>query len=112
MPTTWGELFEYYRRVWDLLRTSLNTLPDTEKEKAIEVILNRSRGLIRVAAVAEMVSETLEELAEKPFMATKRLLKRVLDILQYEKALRPETRHRLEFLKGQVDGERLLLIIA
>lgn len=104
MPMTWKELFDYYRQVWALLCTRQNCLPDDERKKATEVILNRSRGLIRFAALADMVAETLEEMASKRYVTTRELLPRIVDILDVVKTLRPECRARLEQLRDRLTG--------
>lgn len=105
MPTTWGELFDYYRQVWALLRTRYEELPDDEREKIMEIILSRSQRLIRFDPLAESITETLEEMATQPFIAKKRLLRRIIDMLHSATAVRPEFMARLERLRDRLTGD-------
>jgi len=105
VPVTWRDLFDYYRRVWDLLRTHYEDFPDEEREKATQIILDRSLRLIRFVPLADLVAETLEEMAIKPFVSKKKLFKRVIGILHSAKTLRPECSARLETLRNQLTGD-------
>jgi len=105
MPKTPEELPDAYRRVWQLLRTRLDNLPRDEQQQALGILLQRSRGLTTIENLADMVIDTVMELAQKPYGDRKKVLAQVIQILHYEgKELSPQTRQRWEELKDQVTG--------
>jgi hypothetical protein len=105
MPRTWDEVFDAYRRVWELLRERMKSLPGDERQKGIGILLNNARGLARFKNLEDMVLDTFEELSQSPYADKKTLLTRVIDILHYEgKSLPLQSRQRWEQLKAQITG--------
>lgn len=104
MPMTWSDLFDYYGRIWDLLWTKHEALPNNEREKSVDVLLNRSMRLIRFVPLAEKIAATLEEMATKSFINRKRLLREIINILHRADSLslRPPCRNRLERLRDDL----------
>ena len=106
MPKTWGELFDAYRRVWGLLQQCLEQLDDDEKQEAIQIILQKSRGLLKVSALAEMILSTLQELATKAYVDKKKVLQAIIRTLHYDgKTLPAETRQWLENIRDNLIGK-------
>ncbi|MEP0826734.1 MAG: hypothetical protein HRF40_14760, partial [Nitrososphaera sp.] len=60
MPKTWGEWFDALQRVWKFLFEKVEQLPDDEKREAIQILLDRSRGLTRIESLAPIVLDTIE----------------------------------------------------
>src|SRR5574341_1161594 len=105
-PKTYGEMFDWYRKVWALLLKRMETLPDDEKQQAADILINQSRGIITIGSLSGMVIDTLSELATKPFVSRKKLLGHVNKILHYDsKELPQETKEKLENLNLQLTGE-------
>jgi hypothetical protein len=105
VPRTWGELFDTYRYVWQLLRDRLDSLQNEEQQKAVDILLTRARGLGRFQNLADMVITTVKEISGKPYVDKKKALAQVIQILRYEgKGLPAETRQRWEQLKETLTG--------
>lgn len=105
MPKTYGELFDAYRQVWQLLREQLDNLPEDEQQQAISILLHRSRGLGRIQNLADMVIDTVNELTEKPYVDKKNVLVEVIRILHYDgKELPPQILQRWGQLKDELTG--------
>lgn len=104
-PRTWGEVFDSYRHVWELLREKIKSLPSDERQQAIEILLDRARGLATFKDLEHMILDTFEELSQSPHIDKKALLTRVIHILRYEgKSLPQESKQRWERLKAEVTG--------
>jgi len=103
-PKTYGELFEAYRRVWNLLHESLETLPDDERQEAVTVLLNNALGIGRIANLVDMVMETVEELAHKPYVAKQQIQRIVARSLMRKRDDTPAgVRQRWEKLKADLE---------
>ncbi len=105
-PKTYGELFDSYRGVWQLILDKLDFLQDEEQQRAVGILLDNSRGLTLISNLSDMVIDTVEELREKPFVSNKEVLKRVIEILHYDgDRLSLEVRKRWEGLREKLTGE-------
>lgn len=105
-PNTYGELFDYYRRVWGLVRESLDNFSEVERQRAVDVLLGHIRGLGTIDSLADTIVDTLSELAKKPYVDEKKVLEKVIQILHYERdMLSSRNRGRWEQLKNQLTGE-------
>jgi hypothetical protein len=104
-PKTWGEIFDAYRAAWSLLVESVEELPAVERQKAVEVLLSRSRGLLRIHDISPMVVATLDDLAAKPFVDKADLLKAVVATLHYTAREIPDySKERLVELRDRLTG--------
>lgn len=100
MPQTYGELFDAYQQVWQMLRERLDNLEQSEQQQAVNILLQRARGLGRIHVLSDMVIDTIGELTKKPYVDTKEVLAKIIQILHYEgKELPKPTRERWERLK-------------
>ncbi len=107
-PKTWGELFDAYRQVWQLLCVQLERLPQDEQEQAIDILLNNARGLLGLQNLADMTIDTLHELSGKTFVDRKKILATAIEILHYSADTLPsEIRLRLEQLRDMLTGSGL-----
>jgi len=94
-PNTWGDLFDAYRRVWQLLVQHLDAPPNDELREAIKILMNRARGVGRYLNLLDMVIETLSQLANKAYVDKKQLFEAVYRILHYDGAeMSPDVRAR------------------
>ena len=67
-PKIYGELWEAYRHVWKLLEAQLERLSEDERKEAVEVLLERAHGLAQVPALADMVFDTVDTIAQEKSM--------------------------------------------
>jgi hypothetical protein len=105
LPKTYGELFDAYRQVWKLLCEQLDRLSGDEQQQAIDILLRRARGLGRIQNLADIIIDTVNELAKKSSVDKKKVLAEVVEILHYEgKELPLQTRQRWEQLKDELAG--------
>ena len=105
MPKTYGELFDAYRQVWQLMRERLDDLSEDEQQQAVDILLHRSRGLGRIQNLADMVIDTVNELTKKSYVDKKKVLAEVIRILHYDgKELPPQLRQRWEQLRDELSG--------
>jgi len=105
MPQTWGELFDAYRRVWQLLYRQLEHLPPGEQTKAAHLIIRNAPSIGSIHVLAEMVLSTLCDLKDKPYVSREELMKSVIWMLQrQEQSLPPEVLARWQQLKDELTG--------
>jgi len=104
-PNTYGEVFDAYRRVWNELYRQVDILSKDEQEKAISILISRSRGLVRYQALASIIMDTLTGLSGKTFVDKKQVLAKIIEILHYDRNELPDAiRESLEKLKEQLTG--------
>ncbi len=102
-PTTYGEIYDAYRRVWLLLANQLERLPKNERKEGIEILLGHVRGLARIPNLAEMAVDTVGTIIKKMYVSEKQVIPTITQLLNYEgKELPKDTRQRWEQLKDQV----------
>jgi len=105
MPKTWGEIFDAYRRVWQLLREKVDTLSGEEQQQAVRILLDRASGVARMQNLSDMVIDTVTELAQKPYVERKNVIAKIVQILHYDRGRLPkEVRQRWEQLKNELTG--------
>jgi hypothetical protein len=72
----------------------------------MEILLRRAEGLARFPNLADMVIDTVNDLAQQPYADKKRILADIVRILHYNgKQLPQHTRQRWENLKKSLSGE-------
>lgn len=105
MPKTWGELFDVYRQVWNLLYENLDNLPEDEQQEAVDIMIRHIRGLGRIGDLADMVIDTVSELSKKQYADKRKILIYVYHVLQFEgKNFSAEMRERWERLRDNITG--------
>lgn len=104
-PKTYGELFDAYRQVWNLLTEKLDNMGADEREKAISILLQNTGGLGHIVNLSDMLIGTLRELSQKTYADKKKILATVVHILHYEgKGMNPEIREKWEKLRDELTG--------
>ena len=63
-PKIWGELYEAYKAVWELLVETRGKWKGEERTHASNVLISAASGLIRNKYLSEMVFNTLNELVD------------------------------------------------
>lgn len=101
MPQTYGELFEAYRQVWQLLFRQLEgQIPVDEQQLITTILLQRAQGLAKYLALADMVIDTVGGLLQKSYVDEKKVLADIIRILHYDGSNLPEhVRQRWEQLR-------------
>lgn len=101
VPKTWGELFDAYRRVWNLLVERLDAMPEDERRQAVAILLQHARGLNWMANLTPMVVDTLKSLLHKPYVSRKDIIDTVEDVYRYDaKGLEPKVRSHWDDLRA------------
>lgn len=105
-PTAWGELYDYYGRVWNLLLDSLPRLLSEERAEAVSIILRRSRGLLRIGNLTEMVLDALRTLARDTNTDRTLVIAAIVRMLKFEgKGMPSNVRSSLEDIQRSMVDE-------
>ena len=84
VPKEVGEMWDAYRRVWEMLLEVMDEFPDDDQSQVLEVLLGRARGLTTIPNLSEMVLQGIRNLIAKPHVENARILAKVIHILHYE----------------------------
>ena len=84
MPKTYGELWDAYREIWELLNSQLTRLPEDESKECAMILLGRAREIAKIPNLAEMVVETVATIAKEEYVSEKRVIETVKQILHYD----------------------------
>jgi hypothetical protein len=104
-PKTYGELFDAYRQVWQLLSEQLECLPEDEREEAMGIFLERASRIARRPNLSNMVVDTIQMFSEKTYVDNRLLIKTVVEFLHHNgKELPDDIRQRWEHLKDELIG--------
>ncbi len=105
MPKTYGEIFDSYRKVWNLLLGKLDNLSSDEQSQAIDILLQRAGTLSLFPTLADMIIETVEELIRKPYANKNEILAQIIRILRYmKKEMHKDIRQRWIQIKDKLEG--------
>lgn len=104
-PKTYGELWDSYRRVWQLLSDQLTRLPEDEREKAAAILLGHAGRLGKIPDLGNAVVGTVRTIAQEKYLGKKQVIEAISKTLFYAgKSMLPETRQRWEQLKAELVG--------
>ena len=104
-PKTYGELFDAYRQVWQLLSDQLARLPKAEREEGIGILLQRAPRIARRPNLSNMVFDTIQMFSEKTYVDNRLLIKTVVEFLHHNgKELPDDIRQRWEQLRDELVG--------
>ncbi len=105
-PVTYGDMFDAYRSTWELMKESLGHLDGEERTHVVNVLLSSARGLTRLEPVADIVIETIRDLAHDTEVDRRDLIRRTVAILHYEgRRMEAETRGKWERLAEELFGD-------
>lgn len=106
MPKTYGELFDAYHLIWDYLYAQIAILKDKEQEEAINIILNRMRGVGKISTLAQIVINTANDLKSRSYVDKKKMLSYIISFLHYDgNELSVEIRQQWEQLRENLTGK-------
>ncbi len=104
-PKTYGELFDAYRQVWQLLSEQFERLPADEREEAMGILLERAPRIARRPNLSNMVVDTIQMFSEKNYVDNRLLIKTVVEFLHHNgKDLPDDIRQCWEHLKDELIG--------
>lgn len=104
-PKTYGELWDAYRRVWQLLSDQLTRLPEDEREKAAAILLGHAGRLGKIPDLGNAAVGTVRTIAQEKYLGKKQVIEAISKALFYAgKSMLPETRQRWEQLKAELVG--------
>jgi len=99
----WKEWWDWYKNVWTLLRSRLDFIPEDEQKMAVDILLEKTRGLIRY--LPDMVLDILQYITEKQLADRKAIIETIAHILHYDShRIHPKTTERLHRLKEEMFG--------
>ena len=102
---TYGELWDVYRQVWQLLVEQLERLPADEREKGIAILLENAPELGQIPTLIDMIVDTVGTLAKKIYVNEKQIITTINSILHHDgKELPPKTRQRWQQLMDELVG--------
>ena len=104
-PKTYGELWDAYRRVWQLLSDQLTRLPEDERKKAAAILLGHAGRLGKIPDLGNAAVGTVRTIAQEKYLGKKQVIEAISKTLFYAgKSMLPETRQRWEQLKAELVG--------
>ena len=104
-PATYGEWFEAYRLYWQTLKNSIGSLSLKLQTKGVEILLSRTRELLRVEVLQGDILETLKEILTYPNTDSRDVISTIEDVLNYDKAgLAEHVISQLESLLSELVG--------
>jgi hypothetical protein len=105
-PTTWEELFDAYRRVWELLLEQVRILEGDERQNCITIILLHARGLASLQKLSDIVIEGLRKLAATSFVEPSKILKVAIEILRYDgEGMEEDAKQRWTEFRDELTGK-------
>jgi hypothetical protein len=105
MPKTWDEVFDSYSRVWLLLMQKLDGFQAEERRATVKVLTEHARGLSLVRGLADMVIDSLSQIAIKHPDERRQVMTELEVIIHYDgKAHSPENLRKLEELRAKLIG--------
>lgn len=109
-PKTYGELWDAYRQVWQLLSEQLEHLPQDEREEVVGILLGRAGALGRIPVLGDMIVDTVRKITENRYASEKQIIETVSRILSHDdsyvdnKGLSPEIRQSFEKIRDELIG--------
>lgn len=104
VPTTWAEVFDYYRSVWRLLLSKLDALTDEEHQRISSILAENTRNLGKLPDLAEPTARDVMTLASKPYVDDRHIYRVVTELLRYNINLTPEVRSTWERVRDSLIG--------
>ena len=80
-PTTYGQIFDYWSRVLQLLRLEITNFTGIEKNEIAKVLINAAYGLVHIEAMANEAMNILFELAKDKEIEREPLIQFVIEHL-------------------------------
>ncbi|TET35323.1 MAG: hypothetical protein E3J72_11395 [Planctomycetota bacterium] len=82
-PKTYKELSDSYKNVWNYLHSKLPAMEEDERDEGVRILLERSRGLLSIKGISDIVLKSLRELDKKNYANKKQLIATTNEIIRY-----------------------------
>ena len=106
VPKTYGDIWEWYRRVWESLINLMDQFDDEDRAHTLEVILRRTRGLNAHTNLSDVIMQGIRSLVSKPYLDNKTILAQVIKLLHYDgKNLPEQNRKAWELIRDDLTGD-------
>lgn len=90
-PQTYGEVWEAYQEVWQMLRERIPHLSDSEQKQVIDVLFDRARGMATINTLSKLVVDTFRELSQNHNTEGRTFTQTIHNIIRYNfKEMSPE----------------------
>ena len=107
-PKTYGELWDAYRQVWQLLFGQLPRLPQDECKEAVDILLESAGALAEIPDLSDMVVDTMIAIVHERYVSQKQVIETISRILYfddtYDDKLPIKIRQRFEQLRDGLVG--------
>ena len=109
-PETYGEWWDAYHQIWQLLFEQLEYLPEDEREEVVDILLGRAGSIARIRKLSDMVVDTVRKIAENRYASKKQIIETISRILYFDdsyiedKGLSPEIRQSFEKIRDELIG--------
>lgn len=104
-PKTYGELWDAYREVWEMLVGKLHIWQGEERNALIGTIIATARSVLQIRPLSSEVLQTLESLADDASVDVKGLVSFVNIELRFRRnGLDEETINRLASIREKLNG--------
>lgn len=84
-PKTYGELFDAYHAIWNLLFSTSREWDDSFRIKANSILINAAQELIQIRELEKEILETIEKLIEDPAIEIINIVNFIIRIRRYQK---------------------------
>jgi len=90
MPKTYGEIFDAYRAVYNLLVGVSRNWPENERRIANNVIISSANGLVQIASLASEVLTIIERMIDDPATELQPVVSFIVDTRRFRSENLPE----------------------
>ena len=105
-PKTYGEIWDAYRHVWNLLRKQLSTLSVEQRAEAIKILFNNGTAIASTTNLGLLVLETWKEMLNNGWTTKTETLEHLISLLRYrQNELQPELSKAAEALRDELVGK-------
>jgi len=104
MPETYGELWDAYRNVWQLLPDRLDTWEGEDRNRLMSTIIKAAWSVLHIKVLTDSVVDTLESVAFDDHTDVKALVKFIKRQLRHDGKLSDHTQQSLKSICERLDG--------
>lgn len=106
-PKTYGELFDSYRAVWNLLFKVSRSWPNNERASANDILIDTARGLVRYELIANDILATIEVLIDDLATRMPSMISFIVNLQRHHEVIKTETLERIKQLDIKIAGSSL-----
>lgn len=109
-PKTYGEWWDAFRSLWDLLFNQVSLLKGGERDEAVSILLGWSGSIARIPNLGDLVVDTIRAIKDGNYTSEKHLIQTINRILFHDdsyiegKGLPKKIRQSFEKLKDDLIG--------